>query len=55
MTKDEMYKLLEQKMRQTNWNDKESVHQYNEYARIIRHIYYESKEEEQECTDTYTE
>lgn len=36
MTRDEMYKLLEQKYKETNWCNRESVHAYNEYARLLR-------------------
>lgn len=36
MTRDEMYKLLEQKYKETNWSSRESVHAYNEYARFLR-------------------
>ena len=28
--------LLAEKHKQTDWNDRESVHAYNEYARMLR-------------------
>lgn len=36
MTRDEYYALLAEKHKQTDWNDRESVHAYNEYARMLR-------------------
>lgn len=36
MTRAEMYELLEKKYKETNWNSKDSVHAYNEYARMLR-------------------
>lgn len=36
MTIDEMYELLKQKYKETKWNSEESVHAYNEYARLLR-------------------
>lgn len=36
MTRDEYYALLAEKHKQTDWNDRESVHAYNEYARSLR-------------------
>ena len=36
MTREEMFELLEQKYKETNWNNRESVHAYNEYARLLR-------------------
>lgn len=36
MTREEMYRLLEKKHKETNWNDRDSVHAYNEYARMLR-------------------
>ena len=46
MTRDEYYALLAEKHRQTNWNDRESVRAYNEYARMLR----KQLEEEEDCT-----
>ena len=36
MTRKEMYELLKAKKKATNWNNKESIHAYNEYARQLR-------------------
>ncbi len=36
MTREEYYKLLQEKHQQTDWNDPEQVRQYNEYARRLR-------------------
>ena len=36
MTRDEYYALPAEKHKQTDWNDRESVHAYNEYARMLR-------------------
>ena len=36
MSREEMYKLLEHKHKETNWNDRESIRAYNEYARTLR-------------------
>ena len=35
MTREEMYKLLEKKHKETDWNNYASVKAYNEYARIL--------------------
>ena len=34
-----MYELLQKKYAETNWNDRKSIHEYNEYARRIRKEY----------------
>ena len=44
MTRDEYYTLLDEKHKQTDWNNIESVRAYNEYARMLR----KQMEEEQE-------
>ena len=36
MTREDMYKLLEEKHKQTDWDNLESVKAYNEYARRLR-------------------
>lgn len=36
MTQDEYYALLAEKHKQTDWNSRESVRAYNEYARMLR-------------------
>lgn len=38
MTREEMYKLLEQKHKETDWNDLQSIKEYNEYARMLREL-----------------
>ena len=43
MTRDEYYALLAEKHKQTDWNSRESVRAYNEYARMLR----KQREEEQ--------
>ena len=44
MTRAEMYELLEQKYKETNWRSKESVHAYNEYARFLRSMLEEEED-----------
>ena len=34
--KKEMYALLQKKHEETDWNDRNSIHEYNEYARRVR-------------------
>lgn len=36
MTREEYYTLLAEKHKQTDWNNRESVRAYNEYARTLR-------------------
>ena len=36
MDRETMYKLLEQKHKETNWDNLESIKAYNEYARQLR-------------------
>lgn len=36
MTRDEHYALLREKHEQTDWNDLNSIKEYNEYARTLR-------------------
>ena len=36
MTLEEMYALLAEKHKQTDWNDLQSIKEYNEYARMLR-------------------
>lgn len=43
MTREEAYELLEVKAKFTNWNDIESIKEYNAFAREIRHSVYESE------------
>ncbi len=38
MTREEMYKLLEKKHAETDWNNLASIKAYNEYARMLRHM-----------------
>ena len=36
MTSDEYYALLKEAHDRTDWNNRESIHAYNEYARELR-------------------
>lgn len=36
MSSDEYYALLKEAHNRTDWNDRESIHAYNEYARELR-------------------
>ena len=36
MTQEQMYKLLEKKHKETDWNNLQSIKAYNEYARMLR-------------------
>lgn len=36
MTSSEYYAALAKKYEQTNWNDRNSIREYNEYARMLR-------------------
>ena len=38
MTREEMYKLLEQKHKETDWNNLNSIREYNEYAKMVRDL-----------------
>ena len=38
MTQAEMYELLKEKHAQTNWENLESIREYNEYARMLRKL-----------------
>lgn len=38
MTREEMYKLLEKKHKETDWNNLQSIKAYNEYAKMLRHM-----------------
>lgn len=38
MTREEMYKLLEKKHKETDWNNLQSIKAYNEYARMLRKL-----------------
>lgn len=38
MTRDEMYRLLEKKHKETDWNNLQSIKAYNEYARMLRKL-----------------
>ena len=40
--KEQYYKLLKQKHTQTNWNNLESIKEYNRYARELRKSYEEN-------------
>ena len=37
--KKELYALLQKKHAETNWNDRRSIQEYNEYARRLRSEY----------------
>jgi hypothetical protein len=39
MAREEMYALLKEKKAETDWNDPQSIHEYNEYARQLRSEY----------------
>lgn len=39
MTREEMYELLKIKKEQTNWDNLQSIKEYNEYARMLRSQY----------------
>jgi len=36
MTRDEMYELLKKKKEYTDWDNLQSIKEYNEYARVLR-------------------
>ena len=36
MTREEYYALLAERHKQTDWNNRESIRAYNEYARMLR-------------------
>lgn len=36
MKREEYYKLLKEKYERTDWNNRESIKKYNEYARELR-------------------
>lgn len=38
MTREEMYKLLEQKHKETDWNNLNSIREYNKYAKMVRDL-----------------
>lgn len=44
MTREEYYAALAKKHEQTDWNNKESVRAYNEYARTLRKLIYEEED-----------
>ena len=46
MTRQEMYRKLERLYATTNWNSKESIHRYNEMARMYRQRVAEEDEKE---------
>lgn len=35
----EYYDKLKEKYKSTNWNDRDSIHEYNEFARMLRSQY----------------
>lgn len=39
MTREEMYRLLEEKKKSVNWDNLQSIKEYNEYARMLRSQY----------------
>lgn len=43
MDREQYYELLKEKHDQTDWNDIESIKEYNEYARQLRKELYENK------------
>ena len=45
MTRKEMYELLREKSAQTDWSNLASIKSYNSYARMLRELVEESKEE----------
>lgn len=45
MTRDEYYELLEKKYKETDWENLESVKEYNRYAKMLREILYASENE----------
>lgn len=44
MTREEMFELLKKKYKETNWNSRDSVHAYNEYARFLREMVEEEED-----------
>lgn len=46
MTREQYYKLLEQKHQQTDWNSLASIKAYNEYARQLRKQMQNKEQEE---------
>lgn len=49
MKREDYYKLLKEKHERTDWNNRESIKKYNEYARELRKMIDEDggKEDEQ--------
>lgn len=45
MTSEEYYEVLKKRHAQVNWNDRESVRRYNEFARELRKLVREEKGE----------
>lgn len=37
MTRAEYYARLKERFEQVDWNDRDSIHAYNEFARNLRH------------------
>lgn len=37
MTRNRYYTLLKERYEQVDWNDRDSIHAYNEFARNLRH------------------
>lgn len=46
MTREKMYNLLTEKYNKTDWDDYASIKEYNEYARMLRQLLYETEDEE---------
>lgn len=44
MTREEMYRILEEKHKETGWRNIQSIRAYNQYAQMLRHMVYESEE-----------
>ncbi len=43
MTREEMYIMLKKKHAETDWNNRQSVKAYNEYAQMLRKLVEEEK------------
>ena len=44
MSTEEYYSLLREKHAATDWNDRDSVREYNEYARSLRRLMYAERD-----------
>lgn len=49
MTLQQMYELLEEAHKNTNWSNRDEVRAYNEYARRLRNLYEWEKQYAEGC------